>query len=36
MFTLKEESQKIRADAKLDINLERSRVTDMVCICLTF
>ncbi|TRZ03276.1 hypothetical protein DNTS_006710 [Danionella cerebrum] len=24
-----EESQKIRADAKLDINLERSRVTDM-------
>lgn len=30
MFTLKEESQKIRADAKLDINLERSRVTDMV------
>ncbi|XP_051536723.1 coiled-coil domain-containing protein 90B, mitochondrial-like [Myxocyprinus asiaticus] len=26
---LQEESQKIRADAKLDINLERSRVTDM-------
>ncbi|XP_016398011.1 coiled-coil domain-containing protein 90B, mitochondrial-like [Sinocyclocheilus rhinocerous] len=26
---LLEESQKIRADAKLDINLERSRVTDM-------
>ncbi|XP_036381204.1 coiled-coil domain-containing protein 90B, mitochondrial isoform X2 [Megalops cyprinoides] len=26
---LMEESQKIRADAKLDINLERSRVTDM-------
>ncbi|KAJ8405886.1 hypothetical protein AAFF_G00313230 [Aldrovandia affinis] len=26
---LNEESQKIRADAKLDINLERSRVTDM-------
>ncbi len=38
MFTLKEESKKIRADAKLDINLERSRVTDMVCIhyLLTF
>uniref|UniRef100_W5MFL8 Coiled-coil domain containing 90B n=1 Tax=Lepisosteus oculatus TaxID=7918 RepID=W5MFL8_LEPOC len=27
---LMEESRKIRADAKLDINLERSRVTDMV------
>ncbi|XP_062867447.1 coiled-coil domain-containing protein 90B, mitochondrial isoform X4 [Trichomycterus rosablanca] len=26
---LLEESQKIKADAKLDINLERSRVTDM-------
>lgn len=26
---LNEESQRIRADAKLDINLERSRVTDM-------
>ncbi|XP_028839882.1 coiled-coil domain-containing protein 90B, mitochondrial isoform X2 [Denticeps clupeoides] len=26
---LMEESQKIKADAKLDINLERSRVTDM-------
>lgn len=38
MLTLKEESKKIRADAKLDINLERSRVTDMVCIhyLLTF
>ena len=25
-----EESKKVRADSKLDINLERSRVTDMV------
>lgn len=29
-FSLKHETSRIRADNKLDINLERSRVTDMV------
>lgn len=29
-FVLQNETGKIRADSKLDINLERSRVTDMV------
>lgn len=29
-FLLKNETSRIRADNKLDINLERSRVTDMV------
>lgn len=27
-----EESQKVRAETKLDINLENSRVFDMVCV----
>lgn len=30
LFSLKNETSRIRADNKLDINLERSRVTDMV------
>lgn len=29
-FSLKNETSRIRADNKLDINLERSRVSDMV------
>lgn len=34
---VQEESEKVRAETKLDINLERSRVSDMVslrgCVC---
>lgn len=29
---VQEESQKVRAETKLDINLENSRVFDMVCV----
>lgn len=33
---LQEESQKVRAETKLDINLENSRISDMVgrCVCV--
>lgn len=29
---VQEESQKVRAETKLDINLENSRISDMVCV----
>lgn len=31
---LQEESQKVRAETKLDINLENSRISDMVGVCV--
>lgn len=31
---VQEESQRVRAETKLDINLENSRVFDMVCVCV--
>lgn len=31
---VQEESLKVRAETKLDINLESSRISDMVCVCV--
>lgn len=33
-FSVQEESLKVRAETKLDINLESSRISDMVCVCV--
>lgn len=34
VFFVQEESLKVRAETKLDINLENSRISDMVCLCV--
>lgn len=34
-ITVQEECQKVRAETKLDINLESSRISDMVCACVS-